>query len=48
MEMLPSELTAHLATSEMELQLLEKRDLAVGVPAKERHRAATCPSMSYL
>jgi hypothetical protein len=32
----------------VELNLVEKRHLAAGVPAEEIHRAAACPFMSYL
>jgi hypothetical protein len=37
LEMLHSELTPHLATSGMELHLVEKRHLTAVVPAEERH-----------
>jgi hypothetical protein len=48
LEMLHSELATHLATSGVDLHLVEKRHLAAGVPAEERHRATVCPAMSYL
>jgi hypothetical protein len=48
LEMLHSELIIHLATSRVELRLVEIRHLAVAISAEERRRAAAFPGISYL
>jgi hypothetical protein len=48
LEILHSELAAHLATSGVEHHLVEKRQLAAGVPAEEKCTTAACKGMSYL